>query len=439
MEDSPRLSRDQIDALAHDIMTDAAIIAHATYELLVKIRRFDQAKGWARQGAKSCAHWLTWRIGVGVVAARQKVRVAHRLLDFPLIAEAFRKGELSYTKVRAVVRDGMSPEKDEVLLHQARGATGSQLERISAAYRRYAPETKLTDEDRRYVRKQFHRDGTMTIAIRLLPDEAERLYQAISETKREMAPEEQGDSAESSPTLADAAVAMAEAQLARIDEDEPSPQRPAAERRQLFVHLREERIADETAWKAELHDGTPLAGETLKRLACDCGLVVAKTDEQGNPLDIGRRRRTVSAALLRALFIRDRHCQFPSCNQHHQAFLEAHHIEHWLDHGPTNKSNTVLTCTACHLLLHEGGFRAERKDDGSLVFYDPTGSVIEPVMDPPELGDDGHTILRNRRRQQGIHIDHHTNLLQYNGSGLDLHAAVDALFTIPQLRGDDMP
>ena len=148
------LTREQVDQLAHEIAEDSAVIASATYELLVKIRRFDEAKGWAKQGANDCAHWLSWRIGIGRTAAKQKVHVAHRLREFPLIADAFRKGELSVALVRAVTREGMSPEKDD---HQARGATGAQLERISAAYRTAAG--NLTEEERRHVRKSFHRDA----------------------------------------------------------------------------------------------------------------------------------------------------------------------------------------------------------------------------------------------------------------------------------------
>jgi hypothetical protein len=297
MEDI-QMSQEQLDTLADEIAVDAATIDSATYELLVKIRQFDQARGWAKQGAKSCGHWLSWRIGVGLVAANQKVFVAHRLLEFPRIAEAFRRGELSYTKVRACVREHMPPDKDEVLLHLARGATGAQLEKICAAYRRIAPGSRATDAERRYVRKRTHQDGTVSVEFRLLPDEAERLYQAVSETKREMTAARRGDrnddpgddreddSAESSPpprrpesahddsaessspTLVDAAVVMAEAQLARVnrpaEEETPATRSvPAAERRQLFVHLREERIADTSSWKAELHDGTPLSRVTL--------------------------------------------------------------------------------------------------------------------------------------------------------------------------------
>ena len=74
-----RLTREQVDQLADSIAVLAARIDAATHQLLTYIRRFDEHKGWARQGAKSCAHWLSWRIGVELPAAREKVRAARAL------------------------------------------------------------------------------------------------------------------------------------------------------------------------------------------------------------------------------------------------------------------------------------------------------------------------------------------------------------------------
>jgi hypothetical protein len=83
-------------------------------------------------------------------------------------------------------------------------------------------------------------------------------------------------------------------------------------RRELVVSLREEHLAGEQPlWRAELADGTALSGASLRRLACDAGVVVAVTDGRGAVLDIGRKRRTVPAAIARALLLRDGGCRFP--------------------------------------------------------------------------------------------------------------------------------
>ena len=62
-----------MEQLADRIAELSARIQAATYELLVLIRQFDQREGWS--GFASCAHWLSWRIGLAPGAAREKVRV----------------------------------------------------------------------------------------------------------------------------------------------------------------------------------------------------------------------------------------------------------------------------------------------------------------------------------------------------------------------------
>ncbi len=94
--------RDEAERLGNDIAELAARIQAATYELLVMIRAFDQREGWS--GFKSCAHWLNWRTGLALGAAREKVRVARALGDLPLLSDAMQRGRISYSKVRALTR-----------------------------------------------------------------------------------------------------------------------------------------------------------------------------------------------------------------------------------------------------------------------------------------------------------------------------------------------
>jgi len=125
----------EVDQLADFIAVSSARIDAATHELLTQIRRFDQLGGWAWHGAKSCVAWLSWRVGLSVGAAGEKVRVARALGELPLIDAAFGAGELSYCKVRAMTRVATA-ETEELLLTMARSATGAQLERICRGFRR---------------------------------------------------------------------------------------------------------------------------------------------------------------------------------------------------------------------------------------------------------------------------------------------------------------
>jgi Domain of unknown function (DUF222) len=95
---------DNVEELGQEIATLSAHLDAATHRLLECIRQFDEADGWFDQGALSCAHWLSWRLGWDLATAREKVRVARALGRLPAIDEALRSARLSYAKVRALTR-----------------------------------------------------------------------------------------------------------------------------------------------------------------------------------------------------------------------------------------------------------------------------------------------------------------------------------------------
>src|SRR3954465_4958403 len=121
--------------LADEIARTAAHLDAAPHRLLACIRAFDQSGEWQRQGTVSCAHWLTWRIGLNPGAAREKVRVARALGVLPAIDRVFAEGRLSYAQVRAVTRIA-TPENEQRVVDIALAATGAQLERICRGFRK---------------------------------------------------------------------------------------------------------------------------------------------------------------------------------------------------------------------------------------------------------------------------------------------------------------
>jgi hypothetical protein len=114
--------------------------------------------------------------------------------------------------------------------------------------------------------------------------------------------------------------------------------------------------------------------ETVKRLLCDCSLVTVLEDTDGNPLDVGRKQRTVSTPLRRALCARDRGCTFPGC--HRKRYVDGHHLKHWIDGGETTPNNMTLLCTYHHRMLHEGGFSVVKEADDTLRFVSADGRTI---------------------------------------------------------------
>src|SRR3954467_777342 len=139
-----RMDTRTADRLADEIAELSAHIQAATYRLLCCIREFDLAEAWAEQGFRSCAAWLSWRVGLDLGAARERVRVARALGTLPLLAKALARGEVSYAKVRAVTRVA-TPETEERLLAVARGGTAEHVERIVRGWRRVDRRAEMRD------------------------------------------------------------------------------------------------------------------------------------------------------------------------------------------------------------------------------------------------------------------------------------------------------
>src|SRR5207253_10336483 len=125
-----------LEGLGDEIAELSAHLDAATARLLDLIRDFDARGGWGN-GFRSCAAWLTWRVGLDPGAARERVRVARALGTLPRLAHALAHGELSYAKVRALTRVA-TPETEERLLGVGRAGPAEHVERIVRAWRRVA-------------------------------------------------------------------------------------------------------------------------------------------------------------------------------------------------------------------------------------------------------------------------------------------------------------
>jgi hypothetical protein len=125
-----------LQQLAEELGELAAYLAAGTRRWLTLVEEFDRREGWAGVGMRSCAHWLSWRCGVALPAAREQVRVARALHRQPCVRAAFAMGRLSYSKVRAIT--GVADELDEERLLElplasgAGRAAGKGLRRVAA-------------------------------------------------------------------------------------------------------------------------------------------------------------------------------------------------------------------------------------------------------------------------------------------------------------------
>lgn len=148
--------------------------------------------------------------------------------------------------------------------------------------------------------------------------------------------------------------------------------------------------------------------ETFERLACDCGVVEMHEDVDGNPLNIGRKSRSIPPAMRRALKHRDGGCRFPGCTA--TRFVDGHHIRHWSEGGETSMDNLVLLCRHHHRLVHEGGFGLHRAEIPDVIVM----PALESQADLPPVYHDGRPGWRGERIDWQLAID---GLLQASRKG----------------------
>jgi len=451
---SPRQA--EANRLADAIAELASRIHAATYELLVLIRQFDACAGW-NNGCLSCAHWLNWRTGIDLGAAREKVRVARALAALPRLSAAMQRGELSYSKVRALTRVA-TPANEAQLLDVARCATAAHVERLVRGWRRVDRTVAAEEAHRRHQRRALHTwiddDGLLVIRGRLTPEvgavvqraldaAADRLFREAPDRPAEQRPEEQTTSAQ---RRADALGLLAESALA-ADLDRGT----AGDRYQVVLHVEGEALRREPAPRstdvgtadaeqAVLEGGPYVSAETSRRLACDASRVVMRHAPDGSILDVGRKTRTIPLAIRRALTARDTHCRFPGCTGRHP---DAHHIAHWADGGPTRLDNLVLLCRRHHRAVHEDGWTVAWGADGDVQFTRPNGRRLETAPAAPrwhdatgspgarDAGDASDTSplapVNARLAAVGLVIGPRTSQPQWYGERFDVGYALDVL------------
>src|SRR5213594_768059 len=171
-----------LDRLSDEIAELSAHLEAATARLLGLIREFDAREGWGN-GFRSCAAWLSWRVGYAPGAAREHVRVARALGTLPLLSQALARGELSYAKVRELTRVA-TPETEERLLTVGRTGTAAHVERIVRGWRRVDRHAEAREAARQHASRALHvyedEDGTVVLRGRLAPEVGALLLRALA-------------------------------------------------------------------------------------------------------------------------------------------------------------------------------------------------------------------------------------------------------------------
>jgi hypothetical protein len=355
----------------------------------------DRRASFRRDGYLSSGAWLADRFGVAAGSAKEQVRVAQALEEMPEVRESFFQGAVGSSAVRVLAEARREhPEAfaagETSLVEAARTRPVEELRRVVADWSQCVDDHHaLPHADVLRARRRLDICPTPMGMVRMEGELDQEGGEAVLTALQAVVDADLragGGTDLRTPTQrrADALGELAHRYLR-------SPHRPtvAGERPQLTVTVDLETLQGiQRAGNGQPHQGRCEGDHTgavppamARRLACDASVLPVVMGGPSEPLDVGRRTPVISAALRRAVVLRDRRCRFPACSRPH-AWCDAHHVIHWADGGETALPNLVLLCRPHHHLVHEGQFRLEVVE-GSPVFRRPDGSAIEDGRAPP--------------------------------------------------------
>ncbi|MBO0683901.1 MAG: DUF222 domain-containing protein [Candidatus Dormibacteraeota bacterium] len=338
------------------------------------------------------AEWLSHHCQMSSNTAYAKVQLARQLPTIPKVAEAFRRGEISSEHASVAARtvemvmraEGDWPQAETLLVQEARERDPRDLYRWGLSLVHQLAPQEVESLERRRIERRFLRiteafEGGFDIAGYLDPVRGGKLTKAIGAV---LGPRQKGDDRRPSQRQADGLTELAE----RVLDSGELPARGGQKPHLTITATLETLRADPGAPAALLDWGFPLSGKALREIAGDAELIPILCGKNGNPLYVGRKYRTATPKMRRALAARDRRCVWPGCRNLADD-CDGHHADKpWCRGGGTNVDEMALLCASHHGKL-DRGWRLERVlNHAGWVAHppEPPGPVFGPaVHDPP--------------------------------------------------------
>lgn len=437
-------------ALESEVVGLAGHLAAAHCRWLLMLAEFDNRDGWGGPGLRSCAHWLSWRVGMNLRTAFEQLRVAHALTRLPLISAAFETGRISYSKVRAMTRVATAGTED-TLLALALAGTASHVERVVRAIRQARADPAEVHAGRR-LDWTWNDDGSLQVRVRLTPEQGTELLNALAGVTDKQAPRVRGAGAAgcsaeqstpdgfgsdpgftplsanpSAPTetvdvpIEALAARRADALIALVT-GTGSTRTGISSGAQVVLHI------DAEQGTAQIENGPSVPMASAERLVCGARVQALLKDRRGNPLYLGRTHRLASKKLIAAVSVRDQHrCRWIGCTA--TRHLDAHHIRHWLRGGRTDVHNLTLLCDYHHRLIHDHGY-SMRGFGTDVTFHRPDGQLIPDAGPPTEGRSDA---VREISSTRGITITDDALTPTWAGERLDPTGILELLLAEPTI------
>ena len=352
VEDITAVSDDELESRIVGL-AEVADRLHA--ELVHSIAEFDHRNLALRTERLTTKAWLRYRCRWTAHLASKVVHQARSLRRMPKTLELARGGQMSPDAFQVLTSAERRLEDryhshEETLADSATYLTVPELRQVVDHFEQtVARDVVITTAHERqrssYVHMSHTLDGMWRLDGWLDPERGAIVNEALN--------------AHIHPTLLDSADrrtmsqrrAEALADVCRFTLDHDDDLRTAGgERPHISVTVDYEMLTKRAGFLPPI-DGIPVDPETILKMACDAGIVRIVTDGDSMPLDVGRRTRTIPAAIRRAVEHRDKHCTWAGC-QRPASWCDVHHIEHWADGGSTCIDNLALLCRYHHTQTH---------------------------------------------------------------------------------------
>jgi hypothetical protein len=379
-----------------------AVLAEASAEIQRRSTPDDGAAGLARrEGFPTAERMVAQATGGSTAEAGRLIAVGAAGSRWARVTSAVKAGSLSVEAASAITSmldavtdatpEDALQETERELVERARTLPLARLHAVLRQRRaRLDAQTHATAEERRYRDRYLSiredRTGMVVVDGRLDPETAAPLVAAVdglvAESLRRR--RDQGSGSVNATCADERTVpqmrADALADLARhaLGCDSDLPLAPTTT---VVVRMGLEQLQEGVGLAQIDGSDQPITATAARRMAAAADVIPAVLGGHGEVLDWGRSRRLFTRAQRMALVERD-----AGCAQCHAppSWTEAHHIRWWeRDAGPTDLSNAVLLCTACHHRVHRDGW--DIHVDGTDVWFTPP-AAIDPTRTPRRGG-----------------------------------------------------
>jgi Domain of unknown function (DUF222) len=325
--------------------------------LLLLIAEFDRRKIASTEYELSTTSWLKYRCRMSATEASGTVKTARALAEMPAIAQEAVAGNVVQSAVRLLAR-ARDTHPDEFTEHEAVFAdiatylNPGDLRRAVSHWEQqvdFAGTLADTESMRRSRRFYFNKSYRgMWSATGDLDPESGHIISTALRSLTDPANLEPTDTRSAPQRNADALTDVCRFFLDHNDSATTS----GGEKPHVTVTVDYRILAGELEQLPEI-DGTAVDPETLRRLTCDAAIIPMVLGSDSEPLDVGRRTRTIPPAIRRALEQRDGGCSWAGCTAP-ASWCDVHHLLHWADGGVTALWNLILLCRRHHTATHEG-------------------------------------------------------------------------------------